>query len=142
MFVCLLYLSLSPTKEEKTINPKTGGQGNKIDTKRDLLANIIDKINIMYQGKFTEAERVIVETIYDRMQQSATKTLKKQAKNSDANMFAENIFPKEFEKIAQKCYMEQMEAFSKLLEDEQFYKTVRQEMAKAMYVNLQQQNAK
>ena len=135
-------LSLSPTKEEKTINPETGGQGNKIDTKRDLLKNIIDKINIMYQGKFTEADRVIVETIYDRMQQSATKTLKKQAKNSDANMFAENIFPKEFEKIAQKCYMEQMDAFSKLFEDEQFYKRVMQEMAKAMYVNLQQQNAK
>jgi type I restriction enzyme R subunit len=135
-------LSLSPTKEEKTINPETGGQGNKIDTKRDLLTNIIDKINIMYQGKFTEADRVIVETIYDRMQQSATKTLKKQAKNSDANMFAENIFPKEFEKIAQKCYMEQMDAFSKLFEDEQFYKRVMQEMAKAMYVNLQQQNAK
>jgi type I restriction enzyme R subunit len=135
-------LSLSPTKEEKTINPETGGQGNKIDTKRDLLTNIIDKINIMYQGKFTEADRVIVETIYDRMQQSANKTLKKQAKNSDANMFAENIFPKEFEKIAQKCYMEQMDAFSKLFEDEQFYKRVMQEMAKAMYVNLQQQNAK
>lgn len=135
-------LSLSPTKEEKTINPEKGGQGNKIDTKRDLLANIIDKINIMYQGKFTEADRVIVETIYDRMQQSATKTLKKQAQNSDANMFAENIFPKEFEKIAQKCYMEQMDAFSKLFEDEQFYKRVMQEMAKAMYVNLQQQNAK
>ena len=38
--------------------------------------------------------------------------------------------------------MEQMDAFSKLFEDEQFYKRVMQEMAKAMYVNLQQQNAK
>ena len=132
-------LSLAPTKEDKTINPETGGQGKKIETKRDLLKNIIDKINIMYQGKFTEADRVIVETIYDRLQGAANATLKKQAKNSDANMFAENIFPKEFEKIAQKCYMEQMDAFSKLFEDEQFYKRVMQEMAKAMYINLQQQ---
>lgn len=92
----------------------------------------------MYQGKFTEVDRVIVETIYDRLQGAANATLKKQAKNSDVNMFAENIFPKEFEKIAQKCYMEQMDAFSKLFEDEQFYKRVMQEMAKAMYVNLQQ----
>lgn len=131
-------LSLAPTKEDKTVNPETGGQGNKIETKRDLLKNIIDKINIMYQGQFTEADRVIVETIYDRLQGAANATLKKQAKNSDVNMFAENIFPKEFEKIAQKCYMEQMDAFSKLFEDEQFYKRVMQEMAKAMYVNLQQ----
>jgi type I restriction enzyme R subunit len=131
-------LSLAPTKEDKTINPEKGGQGIKVETKRDLLKNIIDKINIMYQGKFTEADRVIVETIYDRLQGAANATLKKQAKNSDVNMFAENIFPKEFEKIAQKCYMEQMDAFSKLFEDEQFYKRVMQEMAKAMYVNLQQ----
>lgn len=54
-------------------------------------------------------------------------------------MFAEDIFPKGFEKIAQKCYMEQMDAFFKLFEDEQFYKRVMQEMAKAMYINLQQQ---
>ena len=132
-------LSLAPTKEDKTINPEKGGQGIKVETKRDLLKNIIDKINIMYQGKFTEADRVIVETIYDRLQGAANATLKKQAKNSDVNMFAENIFPKEFEKIAQKCYMEQMDAFSKLFEDEQFYKRVMQEMAKAMYINLQQQ---
>jgi len=28
-----------------------------------------------------------------------------------------SIFPKEFDKVAQKCYMEQMDAFSKLFED-------------------------
>jgi len=46
-----------------------------------------------------------------------------------------SIFPKEFDKVAQKCYMEQMDAFSKLFEDEQFYKRVMSEMAKAMYLN-------
>ena len=55
--------------------------------------------------------------------------------NNDANMFETSIFPKEFDKIAQKCYMEQMDAFSKLFEDEQFYKRVMSEMAKAMYLN-------
>ena len=88
----------------------------------------------MYAGKFTEADRVIVETIYDKMIK-AGKALKKQAKNNDANMFETSIFPKEFDKVAQKCYMEQMDAFSKLFEDEQFYKRVMSEMAKAMYLN-------
>jgi SOS-response transcriptional repressor LexA len=88
----------------------------------------------MYAGKFTEADRVIVETIYDKLLKSG-KSLKKQAKNNDAQMFETSIFPKEFDKIAQSCYMEQMDAFSKLFEDEQFYKRVMGEMAKAMYLN-------
>ena len=37
----------------------------------------------MYAGKFTEADRVIVETIYDKMSKDSA-ALKKQAKNTDA----------------------------------------------------------
>ena len=88
----------------------------------------------MAKRQFTEADRVIVETIYDKMVKTS-KTLKKQAKNNDAQMFETSIFPKEFDKVAQSCYMEQMDAFSKLFEDEQFYKRVMSEMAKAMYLN-------
>jgi type I restriction enzyme R subunit len=111
-----------------------GGTGKKIDEKRDLLDNIIEKINIMYAGNFTEADRVIVETIFDRMKKEV-KGMKKQAKNSDVNMFTNNIFPNEFSKIAQQCYMEHMDAFAKLFEDKQFYIKVMEEMAKAMYFN-------
>ena len=39
--------------------------------------------------------------------------------------------------VAQACYMEQMDAFSKLFEDEEFYKRVMGEMAKAMYYDFQ-----
>ena len=127
-------IELKPTEKDKTVNPEKGTQGKKPEEKTDLLANIIEKINIMYAGKFTEADRVIVETIYDKMVKSG-KVLKKQAKNNDAQMFETSIFPKEFDKVAQKCYMEQMDAFSKLFEDEQFYKRVMSEMAKAMYLN-------
>jgi len=129
-------IKLSPTEKTKTIKGEKGGDGKPVEVSRDLLKNIIDKINIMYAGKFTEADRVIVETIYDKLQKS-NKTLKKQAKNSDGNMFANDIFPKEFSKVAQSCYMEQMDAFAKLFEDEEFYKRVMSEMAKAMYYNFQ-----
>ena len=64
------------------------------------------------------------------------KKLSKQAKNSDVNMFAQNIFPKIFEKIAQACYVEQMDAFAKLFEDPSFYGRVMEEMGRAMYFNL------
>ena len=128
-------IELAPSDKDKKVKPEKGSKGKPNDVKTDLLANIIEKINIMYAGKFTEADRVIVETIYDKLV-TASKTLKKQAKNNDANMFETSIFPKEFDKVAQKCYMEQMDAFSKLFEDEQFYKRVMSEMAKAMYLNL------
>ena len=59
------------------------GDGAFKEEKRVLLANIIDKINLMYAGKFTEADRVIVETIYDKMSKDSA-ALKKQAKNTDA----------------------------------------------------------
>lgn len=127
-------IELAPSDKDKQVKPEKGTQGKPNEVKTDLLANIIEKINIMYAGKFTEADRVIVETIYDRMIK-ADKALKKQAKNNDANMFETSIFPKEFDKVAQSCYMEQMDAFSKLFEDEQFYKRVMSEMAKAMYLN-------
>ncbi|MCH5226777.1 MAG: type I restriction endonuclease subunit R [Muribaculaceae bacterium] len=128
-------INLSPTKKDKTVKGENGGDGKKVEEKRDLLDNIIDKINLMYQGQFTEADRVIVETIFDKAKQEEKK-LKKQAKNSDVNMFTNNIFPKIFEQIAQKCYIEQMDAFSKLFEDQSFYEKVAQEMGKAMYYGL------
>ena len=107
----------------------------KLDWFTFLLDNIIDKINIMYHGNFTEADRVIVETIYEAMKKEEKK-LSKQAKNSDVNMFAQNIFPKIFEKIAQACYVQQMDSFAKLFEEQSFYNRVMEERGKAMYFNL------
>ena len=127
---------LEPSENDKTLTGQTGGIGKPTGTTRDLLDNIIEKINVMYQGNFSEADRVIVETIYDAMQKEKTK-LAKQVKNSDVNMFANNIFPKIFEKIAQDCYIQQMDSFAKLFEEKSFYNRVMEEMAKAMYFNLQ-----
>ena len=126
---------LEPTVEDKTLKGEKGGTGKQVEEKKDLLDNIIDKINIMYHGNFTESDRVIVETIYEAMKKEEKK-LSKQAKNSDVNMFAQNIFPKIFEKIAQACYVQQMDSFAKLFEEQSFYNRVMEEMAKAMYFNL------
>ncbi|MDO5496736.1 MAG: DEAD/DEAH box helicase family protein [Alistipes sp.] len=126
---------LAPTAEDKTLESEKGGTGGAPEEKRDLLDNIIEKINIMYQGNFTEADRVIVETIYDAIRREG-KSLTKQAKNSDVNMFAQNIFPEVFEKIAQECYVQQMDSFAKLFEEPSFYKRVMEEMGRAMYFNL------
>ena len=103
--------------------------------KKDLLANIIEKINLMYQGQFTDGDRVIVETIFDRIFHESKK-LRKHAQNSDEEMFARSIFPDEFEKIAEDCYAESMDSFAKLFENKEFYERVMAEMARAMYYSL------
>lgn len=104
-----------------------------------MLSNIIEKINLMYQGNFTEADRVIIETIYDAIQKE-NKKLSKQVKNSDVNMFAQNIFPKIFEKIAQECYVQHMDSFAKLFEEPSFYKRVMEEMGKGMYYRIKEES--
>lgn len=125
-------IELAPKAEDKTVNPEKGTQGKKPETKMDLLTNIIEKINIMYAGNFTDADRVIVETIFDQTEK-ISKKLSRLAKNNDAQMYESSIFPKEFDTIARQCYMEQMDAFAKLFEDPEFYKRVMSAIAQATY---------
>ena len=120
---------IKPIKGE---NPKAG---KKIDDNTDLLSKIIDKVNIMYQGQFSEADRVIVESIYDKMVNTAQKKLTKQANNTDEKQFEESIFPEIFDEVARGCYVEQMDSFGKLFENNDFYKNVMTQMAKVMYEN-------
>ncbi len=134
-------IELNPTIKDKTIKGEKPTEGQKPETRKDLLENIIDKINLMFQGQFTEADRVIVETIYDKLKEQG-KQLKKQAKNNDEQMFENNIFPQIFDKVAQSCYMEQMDAFAKLFENDQFYKHVMSEIGKAMYFNMRNEGKK
>lgn len=131
-------IAMDQTAEYKKMKSEKGGTGVHVEEKKDLLDSIIEKINIMYQGNFTDADRVIVENIFDAMKKEENK-LSRQAQNSDANMFAKNIFPKIFAKIAQDCYTQQTDAFARLFEDSTLYHRVMEEMAKAMYYNLRQQ---
>lgn len=129
-------ISLNPTVETNTLeNPKklnTTGRGIDQD---DLLENIIAKINDKFQGIFTESDRVIVETIYNKCVKD-NKKLKMQAKNNDEEVFNQSIFPEIFKEVAQDCYMEQMKAFSKLFEDKTFYQSVMESIAKEAYKDL------
>ena len=126
---------LDPTNDDKTLKGEKGGKGNRAEEKKDLLSNIIDKINSKCQLNQAGSDNLIVSTIFDALGKERTK-LSKHAKNSDVNMFAQNIFPKIFEKAARNCYTQQMDSFAKLFEEPSFYNTVMEEMGRAMYFNL------
>lgn len=129
-------ISLNPSIVEETlVNPKTIDALGKPEDTDALLEEILNKINERVQGIFTEGDKVIVRTIYDRTVKN-DKSLKRYAKNNDAEVFEQSIFPDVFKKVAQECYSEQIGAFTKLFEDKQFYDSVMEEIAKEVYKDL------
>lgn len=117
------------------VKAENGGKGAFKEEKRDLLANIIDKINLMYAGELPKSTGTIISAIYNNLCED-DKSLKKQAKNTDQAMFVSSIFPKYFKKSSQECYTQQTDAFAKLFEDPQFYEKVMNVMAEMMYLRL------
>lgn len=114
-------------------NVKGGGLP---DNNTDLLSNIIEKVNMIFKGNFSPADRVIVEAIFDKLSTPAAKRkLTKQAKNNDPKQFAESIFPDIFEKAAQKCYDESVGAFDRLFQNRELYNSIMTQMADLMYQN-------
>ena len=110
--------------------------GCKPDDNKDLLSNIIDKVNLMFKGNFSPADRVIVEAIFDKLStKTAKKKLTKQAKNNDPKQFAESIFPEIFEKAAQECYDDSIGAFDRLFQNRELYNSIMTQMADLMYQN-------
>ena len=110
--------------------------GGKPEDNTDLLSNIIDKVNMMFRGNFSPADRVIVEAIYDKLSTAAAKRkLTKQAKNNDPKQFAESIFPEIFEKAAQQCYDDSIGAFDRLFQNKELYNSIMTQMADLMYQN-------
>lgn len=129
--------SFNPVKEDQVIyNPKNINPDSDL-SKDELLENIIKKVNERFSGMFTDGDRVIVETLYKRAVKD-NKKLKQYAKNNDAEVFEQSIFPEIFKTIAQRCYIESMDSFTKLFENKEFYNSVMEEIAKQAYKELRQ----
>ncbi len=128
-------LGFSPIHEEqvifspRSINPETSPESD------ELLEIIIKRINERYTGAFSEGDRVIVETIYNRGIRN-NKEIEQYAKDNDIEIFSNSIFPQVFKSISQELYVESVESFTKLFEDKEFYLSVMEEMARLAYQDL------
>ena len=133
--------SIHLDKDAGGLSATKPGAGNGPDDKRDLLSNIIDKVNMMFRGNFTKEDRVLVESIYDKLNQpKVRRKLTKQAKNNDPKQFAESIFPEVFAEAAQECYGDQMEAFRRLFQNHDLYNSIMSQMGDMMYANFRAQD--
>ena len=54
-------------------------------------------------------------------------------KNSDEEMFVKSIFSDYFAQEAGEVYTSQSDAFTQLFQDDEFYKVVMEQLARAMY---------
>ncbi len=125
-------ISLEETNEGVLENARSIDTGVKTEDVDEFLETIINSINEKFDGQFTEGDRVIVETIYDKVVKDNVK-LKEYARKNNSQIYEHSIFPEIFKKVAHECYMEQMDSFTKLFEDKEFYNSVMQSIAKESY---------
>ncbi len=105
--------------------------------KKDTLQSIIDKVNERFAGDFTDADRVIIEGIYQMfMKDAEVKKFRKYARDNSTEMFVSALFPDKFKDIVTQCFLENKTSFDKLFSDPDFYQKVQEAMARELYKSL------
>lgn len=98
---------------------------------RSTLDEILEKINERFKGEFTDADKVMLSALHDKL--IADKKLKTSALTSDPRIFAESIFPGVFQNAATESYMEAQESYASLFEDQGKYNAVMSALSGMIY---------
>lgn len=107
--------------------PKGAGKPEEKDT----LDEIIARINEKYKGEFTDADKVMIGALADKLR--ADSRLANMAMSSDPQIFAESIFPQAFNIAAQDSYIESQETYTSLFEDQSKYNAIMHTLADMLY---------
>lgn len=122
--------SIKLLNEDGVIEQTPGKGGDGKDAKKPL-DEILQSINEKYTGMFDDGDRVVINTLLDKLM--ANQKLTKLAKSSDKQIFATSIFPKYFEDVAQESYMESQNTYMSLFEDKAKYSAIMSALADAVY---------
>jgi len=141
----LEYYKLQKTFEGAIQLQKLDGQyvpakerGGAAQYPRSTLDEILDKINEKYKGNFTDADRVVIQTLHDKL--ITDQKLKDSARTTDPRIFTESIFPNAFGNVAMESYMESQESYSSLFEDQAKYNAVMSALAGMVYREMRSGN--
>lgn len=118
-------------QDESVVYEPASGKGKAVPEQKEPLEEVIQKINELFAGDFTDADRVMLYALHDRLKDDAK--LRKVARTSDPQVFAESIFPKTFDEVAQDSYVEQTEAFTSLFQNKSKYKAIMSALASMLY---------
>lgn len=110
-------------------------QGAKVQTavlpEKRLLDEVIQKVNELYSGQFTDGDNLIVENLMNTIMED--KTIKNVAKNNNEDMFTKSVFPKVFSEKTAKCYKESATSYKKLFENKEFYDAIMNSLGNVIY---------
>lgn len=106
-------------------------KGVAVAEKKEPLEEVIEKINLLFAGNFTEGDRVILYALHEVLR--ADKKLEKTARASSPQIFTESIFPKVFDGVAQDCYTEHIESYTSLFQDRSKYVAIMSALAETLY---------
>lgn len=101
------------------------------EEKKSMLQEVLEKINELYAGDFTDADKVLTDILRRRMEDDPK--LQKAAKQDGEQIFRNNIFPKAFDELAQSLYMESTETFMSLFEDPKKYDAIMKSLAAVVF---------
>lgn len=108
-----------------------GSNGKAVPEQKEPLEEVIQKINELFAGEFTDADRVILYNLHERLKDD--KKLKKVAQTSDSQVFIQSIFPKIFDVVAQDSYVEQTDAYTSLFQNKSKYNAIMAALAGVLY---------
>ena len=117
----------------------TPSKGGKPEEK-DPLDEIIERINEKYKGEFTDADKVMIGALAEKLRGDSKLT--NMALSSDPQIFAESIFPQAFNIAAQDSYMESQETYTSLFEDQSKYNAIMSTLADMLYREMRHPGAK
>ena len=118
-------------RDQSGVYEPAGGNGKAVPEAKEPLEEVIQKINELFAGEFSDADRVLLYALHDKLKDD--KKLQKVARTSDPQVFAESIFPKTFDDVAQDSYVEQTEAYTSLFQNKSKYKAIMSALAGMLY---------
>ena len=130
-------ISLAEGKGESSVGGKVGQVPD--PALLDPLNEVIKRINEQFGIDLTEADKVIYNSIHDKlMADKKLQKLIKSIKDDEEKIFASSIFPKFFGEAANAGFDEQVEAYNSLFEDKNKYKAIMSVLAAQLFKEIRQ----
>lgn len=131
-------ISLAEGKGESSVGGKVGQVPD--PALLDPLNEVIKRINEQFGIDLTEADKVIYNSIHDKlMTDKKLQKVIKSSKDDEEKIFASSIFPKFFGEAANAGFDEQVEAYNSLFEDKNKYKAMMNVLAAQLFKEIRQQ---
>lgn len=106
-----------------------------LEKKTKTFDDVLDAVNEALKGDFTDGDRVVLRNLWDLLVKDPT--LRKSAQQDGKQMFVDSIFPKKFDDVTTKAYLDSQDTYAALFEkgtgDEDKYAIFMRKLAAALF---------